>query len=160
MGHRRMLTLSGPAARLSRASNLTPTWVFAILTCLALGGLRFALAQPNTMRDPLIAQHGQSVILEGLIADEPDVREQHVNLRVRPKRLVVSGAETLFQNQPQSLILIRADKTTLWRYGHVVRAFGLIDAPFVSAEFDYRAYLARKGLRTWMPKPDRVESIR
>ena len=160
----------------ARASNLTAIWLFALVACLSLGALRFTLAQSDNPQDPLIAHHGQSVIIEGLIADEPDVRDQYVNLRVRPSRAVVSGAviqfansgsetrffeKTWFLNRPpaQPLVLIRADKATLWHYGDVIRAFGVMDAPFVSAEFDYRAYLARKGVRTWMSRPDRIERL-
>jgi competence protein ComEC len=150
----------------ARSANVTSIWIFALLSCLALGALRFEWARPDDAQDPLITLHGQSVIVEGLIADEPDVRAEHVNLRVRPHRVVASGRETRFrasEGDPETwflnrspLVLVRAEKTAIWHYGDTIRAFGIIDAPFISAEFDYRAYLARKGVRTWMPRPDNV----
>jgi competence protein ComEC len=157
----------------SHGENATAIWLFALLASLSLGALRYAIAQPNLIDDPLVTHHGQSVIVEGLIVDEPDVRATHVNLRIRPQRVVASGSETRFVNrsplqssplqssplQSSPLLLIRADKSTTWRYGEAIRAFGIIDAPFISAEFDYRAYLARKGIATWMPRPDRVEAV-
>ncbi len=46
-----------------------------------------------------------------------------------------------------------------WRYGDAIRAFGFIAAPPRLGAFDYREYLARKGIFSLMSYPDEVLRI-
>jgi len=141
----------------AKQANSLSLWGFAAILCLCLGAGRYWLATPNLASDPLIAHHGWRVIVEGTIVDEPDVRDSTINLRVRAERLIVDGETTSLVDGPT--LQIRAPRDTPWQYGDILRAFGPIDAPPVMAEFSYRDYLARKGVYTWMPQPDRLELL-
>ena len=161
----------------ARASQPTWAWVWALVLALALGAGRHTLAQPDLAHDSLRPHHGQFVVLEGLVADEPDVRPSYANLRLQPRRLAVDGAVIDLQSQaapsgihsaidqihialqPPSRVLVKADKSQPWHYGDVIRAYGYIDAPPQFSDFSYRDYLARKGVLTWMSKPERVELL-
>lgn len=47
----------------------------------------------------------------------------------------------------------------MWRYGDVVRVEGKLEAPPRMSTFDYREYLARKGVFSWMARPDTIERM-
>lgn len=143
-------------ATTSQANSLS-LWGFAAMLCLSLGAGRYWLATPNLAADPLIAHHGWRVIVEGTLTEEPDVRDSTINLRVRAERLIVDGDTMPLTDGP--ILQIRAPRDAPWQYGDTLRAFGPIDAPPIMAEFSYRDYLARKGVYTWMPQPDRLERL-
>jgi competence protein ComEC len=133
-------------------------WSFALLTLFTLGAWRYVWGEPKPTDRSAIQFAGNLVILEGVVDDAPDVRESHVNLRVRPTRIVRAregGATVNFDD----LVLVRADKSTPWKYGDVIRVEGFIDVPPRISDFDYREYLARDGVFVWMPKPSRTQRI-
>jgi competence protein ComEC len=47
----------------------------------------------------------------------------------------------------------------VWRYGDVIRVEGRLEAPPRMSTFDYREYLARKGVFAWLARPDGIERI-
>ena len=134
-------------------------WLTVFLVLIALGALRYSLAQaPNELARRIA---GQRVILDGIIIAEPDVREAHVNLRVRPVRVAERSTIDVSDDISRSVVLVRApigegDDAITWHYGDAIRADGNIGLPPRMAAFDYRDYLARRGVQLWMPKPARV----
>ena len=134
-------------------SSSESIWAAAFCMLVTFGALRYALSAPLPGVHSIARYNGQRVALEGVIVEEPDVRPTHTNLRVRPLRLL--GAEQS-SDQLEDLVLIRFVPHThvvRWRYGDVVRASGLLDAPPRMSTFDYREYLARQGVFSWMPQP-------
>ena len=143
-------------------------WLFAGLLAASLGAGRNMLNTVDRASDPLVMRHGQHVVLEGLISDEPDVRDRYVNLRLQVQRAIADNADIPLDTSPGAsfsvgwaapLVQIRAPRSQPWHYGDQIRVFGEIDAPPVLAEFSYRDYLARKGVLSWMPKPDRTDLL-
>ncbi|MGQ9904450.1 MAG: ComEC/Rec2 family competence protein [Anaerolineae bacterium] len=134
--------------------NPTAAWAAAFVALLAAGSLRYTLSLPDPANS-IAAYNGQFVALEGVVVEEPDVRLNDTRLRVETRRLVGKS----FDVETRGLVLVKAARATPWRYGDVIRAFGTIDAPPVLAEFDYREYLAHKGILSWMPRPDEVLRI-
>jgi len=157
----------------ARADRSQFTWVWALALALAIGAGRHTLAQPDLAHEPLLPYHGNFITLEGLVVDEPDVRATAIYLRIQPHRLIVNGAVIAIDpNNPAdpgsillrglqtpSRVLVKAGKDIPWQYGDVIRAYGAVDAPPQFSDFDYREYLARKGVLTWMAKPERVERL-
>jgi len=130
-------------------------WLAACALFLAGGALRQTLVMADAASAAVAAYNGRSVTIEGVVVDEPDWRPTYAGLRVRAYRLVTGPEDA----RVSSLVLVRADRSTPWQYGDQVRAFGVIDAPPVMVEFDYREYLARKGIHSWMSRPDRVQRL-
>ncbi|MEK7509517.1 MAG: ComEC/Rec2 family competence protein [Patescibacteria group bacterium] len=93
--------------------------------------------------DPMLDAHvGEEVVIEGVVADEPDVRENNVRIPVR----VESVASTTFESSISVLVI--APLHTDVAYGDVMRAEGELETPekFETGEgrtFDYPGYLAK-----------------
>lgn len=146
----------------ARAKAETAIWLCAALFLFGAGMTRQNQTQPDLGKTALANANGYAVILEGVVAEEPDVRPEAIRLRVR-----VSAAELNDPDAPDlpatlgvgQLALIRVPPATAWRYGDVIRAVGKLDAPPVMAEFSYRDYLARQNIRSWMPTPNRAERL-
>lgn len=125
-----------------------------ILSCIALATL--GILRMTTLTAPpgpqaLYHLNGQGwKIVEGVIVAEPDVRDDHVNLRVR--------AETLHrfeQHTPLTgIILVQAPRYGGYAYGDRITAAGLTLTPPEFDDFSYREYLARRGILTWMPNAE------
>ncbi len=148
-----VLVLAGIVVVATRR-NPAAAWAAAFVALLAAGSLRYTLAVPDPANS-VAAYNGQFVTLEGVVVEEPDMRLDDTRLRVETRRLVGKS----FDVETHGIVLVKAPRATSWRYGDVIRAFGTIDAPPVLAEFDYREYLARKGILSWMPRPDAVQRI-
>ncbi|HLF00333.1 MAG TPA: DUF4131 domain-containing protein, partial [Anaerolineales bacterium] len=64
------------------------------IAMLGLGAARWASAQP-AFDERFIATYNDSgaVTIEGIVVDEPDVRDTYTNLRVEADTLILEGAE-------------------------------------------------------------------
>jgi competence protein ComEC len=113
---------------------------------LALGAGRFLLAVPHFDETSLATYNDVgSVILEGVVAAEPDEREGYTNLRVQAERLTLSSGTEV---DVDGLVLVEADRYPRRHYGDRVRVEGLLETPPVSDDFSYREYLARRGIHS------------
>ncbi len=98
--------------------------------------------------DPHVAEMvGESVILEGIVSAEPDVRENNVRLTVDVSSLIYQVATT----SVDARVLVTAPLHTEARYGDIVRAKGELGLPeaFDTTEgrrFDYPHYLAKDDI--------------
>lgn len=146
------------AIRRSRASS-EATWVAALVALFALGAARYTISAPIPAENSIARYNGQHVVLEGVVVAEPDVRPETTYLRVQPTRLLADGA---FDDDIGDLALVRVARevtetaTLAVRYGDAIRVDGQLDAPPQLSTFDYRDYLARRGVFSWMPRPDHL----
>ncbi|HEY3340936.1 MAG TPA: ComEC family competence protein [Anaerolineae bacterium] len=137
---------------LSTRKNHTQAWAAALVMHIACGALRFSASQPANTLSPY---NGHSVVVEGIVAAEPDVRSDYALLRVQVQRLVLESASFT----PGGVVQVRVDNAIRWRYGDVLRAWGTLDAPPILTGFDYRDYLARQGVFSQLSYPFRVQRI-
>lgn len=156
-----MLAVAGLIGLVLTRRDALSAWVCASLMLLGLGAARYGLGQAWLWRSPTTAFNGKFVVLEGMVIDEPDVRLDDIRLRVRPSKLTVdtTSATPNSQTDFSNYILIRADKSIPWRYGDTLRARGALDSPPVMSEFDYRDYLARQDVLSWMPRPQSLTRL-
>ena len=96
----------------------------------------------------------QPPVIEGVIADDPDVRDRYTLLRVRAERLFLAG----IPRPVRGLALVRAPRFATYAYGDRVRVTGFLRTPPRFEGFDYRAYLARQGVYSIVQRP-RVERL-
>ena len=132
-----------------------PRWLFVLALAAILGGLRFNLAQPHFDASTLATYNDQlkSVIVEGVIVSEPDVRDTYTNLRVEADHLLISTLSEGVTQTVRGLVLVQAPPFTDYAYGDRVRVEGKRQTPTNAGEFDYREYLARQDVYSIMSRP-------
>ncbi|HEY9584604.1 MAG TPA: ComEC/Rec2 family competence protein [Candidatus Paceibacterota bacterium] len=115
------------------------------LAAAAAGIFRVAFSVPNEF--PLDPYVGQKIFIEGIIYEEPDVRESYVNLKVKTGNLILSEGN----KEIKSKALVRAPLFPEFSYGDKVKIVGTITKPQKfqnenGGEFDYPSYLAKDGI--------------
>ncbi len=135
------VVLTGLVARI----DLKNVMVAAIaLTAIAAGAARMHVAVVEG--EPLLdAAIGEKIVIEGMITDEPDKRENNVRIPVRVR--AVADVEV----DSQISVLVVAPLHTEVAYGDIVRAEGELRLPEsfdtgAGREFNYPAYLAKDGI--------------
>ncbi len=111
---------------------------------LTLGGLRFSFVPASSD----IAQYNNvgGLTIEGVVVDEPDVRDDRILLRVEAETVSRAG-----QTVPTSgLVLVQAPRTTQAHYSDRMAATGVLITPSESDSFSYADYLARGGVYSIM----------
>ncbi|MDA0243557.1 MAG: ComEC/Rec2 family competence protein [Chloroflexi bacterium] len=126
--------------------------ILLALALVAAGGARYLAAQP-TLDESHIAFYndsGQPLILTGMVAGEPDIRDTQVNLRVEVESVKLAG-----RSQPVSgLILVQTPRYPVIEYGTQVVLRGQLNTPPSNPEFSYRDYLARQEVYSLMARPN------
>ena len=125
-----------------RASMLLAITLFS----LAAGILRMHSAVVSV--DPVLTERiGSKIMLEGVVANEPDQREASTRIQVRADIVIYSSATTTID----AGVLVVAPAHADVAYGDRVRAEGTLRLPesFETGEgreFNYPAYLAKDGI--------------
>lgn len=129
----------------------------------SLGVLRFDVADLNKGNPVLDEVVGQEVVLEGIIVDEPDERENNTRLIVNFENLV-SDSNTRVA-LVKSKAIITADIHPRFSYGDKVHIEGELRKPknFVDEDggtFDYVSYLSKDEIfyQMFYPKLELIES--
>lgn len=157
------LALAGAMA--AGLSARKPRWRLALAGALALtlGAWRYQAAQPAWDDPAFVAAHNgaEAVVLEGVIWEEPDVRDTRTLLRVRAEVLQLDpgGAPVAVHG----LVLVTAPRfsegrlaaagAAEWRYGDRVRVAGALETPPEDQDFSYRDYLARLDVHSLLRQP-------
>jgi competence protein ComEC len=130
---------------------ITPLFLFSpfVLVVFFLGAARYQSTIPR-LDAHYIAWYNDreyEVLVTGTLADPPDERDTYTNLR-----LDVTGIDTGDGTMPvHGLILARLLPGGDWHYGDVVRLRGHLKTPPENEDFSYQDYLARQGIRAYMP---------
>jgi competence protein ComEC len=117
-----------------------------LLCCAALGGWRYAANQPTASARSvrLLSGRGAATIVGAVQGDPKRTEEgQQVIVRVEAARLAGRSVPA------QGLVLLTLPPYPQYHYGQRLLAMGELLEPRAAArpgEFDYRAYLARKGI--------------
>lgn len=93
----------------------------------------------------------QSVVITGLVVDEPDIRDQQILLRVEAENIILNDGRL---TPVEGLILITVPRFPIIHYGTRVQAIGNLETPGEGATFDYKSYLARQGIHSQLTWPD------
>ena len=119
-----------------------------VLFASVLGVVRMDIANINNGDLLLEERVGAEIVIEGLVVDEPDARESHVNLTVQ--------LQSFFENEKEHAIdskaLVTADMFPEYKYGDTIRLSGVLKKPknFLNEEngkeFDYVSFLGKDGI--------------
>ncbi|MFK7804703.1 MAG: DNA internalization-related competence protein ComEC/Rec2 [Anaerolineae bacterium] len=132
------------------------TLYLAYIACFFLGGARFLWSQPvidETHISSYLDQWG--VTITGRVTDEPDIRDQVINLRVETSEIKLPDG-TIYP--AQGAVLLRTPRFPIIEYGTELTFSGDLETPFETAEFSYRDYLNRQGVYGVMSFPRIQES--
>jgi competence protein ComEC len=98
---------------------------------------------------PLADEHSLSlyndlgiVEIQGIVADEPDVRDRYCLLTFSASEITVNGEK----EEVSGTALIRVPRYPAYRYGDVLKITGELETPLQFEDFDYKSYLARQGI--------------
>ncbi|UCC52081.1 MAG: DNA internalization-related competence protein ComEC/Rec2 [Anaerolineaceae bacterium] len=131
-----------------------PRMMFICLSMASLGAIRFGQSTFPKDDDHISNYNGfESVTLTGLVAQEPDVRDQSTDLFVETESLSVIDGEEQPVHGP---ILVRSARFPAIEYGSHLRITGRLEVPANKSDFDYRQYLARRNIFTVMDRPNIV----
>jgi competence protein ComEC len=126
--------------------------LLVVLLALALGATRFRLAEPRFDPDSLVNFHNQdAVTLEGVVAEEPDVRDTFVFYKLDAQRLRWEGSRGE-ERQVHGAVRVTGPRYPVYEYGDRLLVTGKLNTPPVLREFDYRDYLARQGIHSYMER--------
>ncbi len=126
-----------------RKVKLHPLAIVAVM--FGLGAARWGWAQPVFDNSFIAAYNDKgAVTLEGVVVDEPDVRDTYVNLRVAVEALRLEGAAEAIP--VQGLVLVQAPRFPALNYGARIRAQGNLQTPPEFEDFSYKDYLAHQGV--------------
>jgi competence protein ComEC len=127
------------------AGKLREVALLAVLVLLALFGIdRYEEALPPSQPSgvALLNDTGQTVTLRGVVVDEPEQRDRSQRFTLR-----VDAYETPTGWQDaDGRIQVSARPFPSYKYGDVLELSGELETPPVFDTFDYRDYLARRGI--------------
>jgi competence protein ComEC len=115
------------------------------LLAFAFGGWRYSFVP--TSSDVARYTNLGGLTIEGVVSDEPDVRDDRVQLRVAAESVTRAGQTVT----TSGLALVQAPRLTDARYGDRIKATGVLAIPASGDTFSYADYLARSGVYTLMP---------
>ncbi|MDO8533053.1 MAG: ComEC/Rec2 family competence protein [Dehalococcoidia bacterium] len=142
-----MLVLVGVLLRRRPAALLAPAMVAAAL----LGAARLQAVPDLTGPTSLAALSGQTVSLRGVVAADPEARDRDVRLRLTSVEVREGGrwrpvdGDLLAYVQPTARLVSEREEPYL-RYGDALGLRGEVQPPPRFDEFDYREFLARRGI--------------
>lgn len=113
-----------------------------VVAACALGWARVAMLPPAGGAGSPAALHGSTVTLRGWVAAPPDVRATYTQLTLQATGAVGSeGARPV-----HGRVLLQVPHYPAYEYGDELRVTGALEEPPVLEGFDYRAYLAARGI--------------
>ncbi len=134
---------------LRRSSFILPA---VCLITIFTGAARYQATVPT----PSISQiawfndRNYDILVTGTLVEPPDTRDTYTNLRLQVEQ-VDTGTD---QFRVGGLLLARVQANQTYHYGDIVRVRGRLQTPPEDEDFSYRDYLAREGIRSYMPSAD------
>ena len=152
---------SGRETQLNADSSVSLSFCTILLLLFVLGAWRYHAHPYAACVTPadLAFYNGDErrtvyATVEGVIVGYPDERDVQTYYRLRVDSVRIEGAT----HRVQGILLLPAPRFPPYAYGDRLAAAGQLETPPVLADFDYRRYLAQRGIHSLMRRP-RVERI-
>lgn len=131
--------------------------VLAFCIALALGGVRYAVAQPPYDASQIHFYNGaRDIVLRGVVTAEPSQSDTRRQLRLEVRELIIDGSSRPVAGTVQ----VETGRFPTIPYGATLEVSGDLSAPLALGNPGYAAYLERHGVRSVMefPRVDVVET--
>ncbi|MCX6785435.1 MAG: ComEC/Rec2 family competence protein [Candidatus Komeilibacteria bacterium] len=115
-----------------RSKSLLLLSAFCLLF-FAFGLARYQLSLPIIDKNHLIFYNGQQITFQGIVSDEPDIRVDHVKLKIKGLNL-------------KGNVLVKAALIPQYNYGDVLEIKCLLNRPEPIEDFEYDKYLAKSDI--------------
>jgi competence protein ComEC len=134
---------------LRRSTFILPA---ACLIAIFTGAARYQTTVPtlNISQIAWFNDRNYDILVTGTLVEPPDTRDTYTNLRLQVEQ-VDTGTD---QFKVGGLLLARVQANQTYHYGDIVRVRGRLQTPPEDEDFSYRDYLAREGIRSYMPSAD------
>jgi len=107
------------------------------------GNIRFPPSLPQIDGHSLCFYNDEGTAeIQGILADEPDVRINFCLLKFSASKISVDGT----RKEISGTALIRVPRYPAYHYGDALQVTGELKAPVPFDDFDYKSYLARQGI--------------
>jgi len=114
-----------------------------------LGLWRYQLSLPKIEPHFLHYYNGQKVKLVGIVSQEPDLRNDKINLTVAASRIKIGEVE----KEVFGYLLVQTARYPEYEYGDEVALEGYLNSPFENDQFSYRDYLLPKHIYSVIYQP-------
>ncbi len=143
------------AAALERQPRLAVIGLLSAGLFLA-GGLRYVDQRPpNQPAGIALHNDGAAVTFRALVSDEPDVRGRLQRVRLSVREVLDGGR----WRSTSGGVLLRCGLFPQHHYGELLEVTGELETPPILPDFDYRDYLARRGVASVIDFPEEVRTI-
>ena len=107
------------------------------------GGLHLSSSLPTVDEHSLCYYNDrENVEIQGMVAEEPDIRDTYCLLTFSASEIVVDGESKEVSGQS----LVRVPQYPTYHYGDVLKITGKPQTPHQFEDFDYKTYLERQGI--------------
>lgn len=113
--------------------------------CFLLGMIHYTVWQESN-QTPLMQKVGKEILLQGVVCQEPDVREGKVSYTLTVEKVQERGTV----RTERGLVLVSVyQPQSIYSYGDRIEVKGILkqpESPGNPGQFDYQRYLARRGI--------------
>jgi competence protein ComEC len=133
----------------------------ALLLCLCLisllgGVLRIQSTLPAADKDILQSYNDKGVVaIKGLVAADPELSGASLALQLEAREVESEGT----WQQASGTVLVYVPQSSSYKYGDLLQVEGKLKTPPQLGDFDWREYLARKGIHSFMSYPEQIELL-
>lgn len=138
-----MAVILGWRVKIARIAALIALFLF-------LGIWRYGISLPTDAPDKIWHYNGEEVEVVGIVANEPDARDDKIKYEVRSKKLEVGRG----QKEIEGKILVTADLYPAYNYGDELEIRCRLKQPEKFNGFDYDRYLACYGIYSVCYRPE------
>jgi len=134
---------------------------YALLLCLCLvallgGILRIQSSLPTADKDTLQSYNDKGIVrIKGLVTADPESTGVALSLRLEAREIESGGT----WEKASGAVLVYVPQSSSYKYGDLLQVEGELKTPPAFNDFDWRDYLARKGIHSLMVYPDRTELL-
>ena len=133
----------------------------ALLLCLCLiallgGILRIQSTQPIADKDILQSYNNKGIVrIKGLVAADPEPTGAVLSLRLEAREIESEG----IWEKTSGAVLVYVPQSSSYKYGDLLQVEGKLKTPPKLGDFDWREYLAHKGIHSLMNYPGQIELL-
>lgn len=133
----------------------------ALLLCLCLvallgGILRIQASLATSEKDTLQSYNDKGIVeMKGLVATDPEFTGATLRLCLEAREIESEGT----WEKASGMAFLYVYRSSSYKYGDLLLVEGELKTPLSFNDFDWRDYLARKGIYSVMNNPDKIELL-
>lgn len=134
--------------------------IFVLFFCLFfvfLGILHLQIKEEKIYQNPfnIYNNYGKEVVVSGIISGEPLFKGNQLFLEIEAEEININN----YQAPLSGKIMVISERESRYRYGDKIKIRGILKRPKIYEKFNFRSYLAQKGIYSivYYPKITLIE---